>query len=476
MSNKKENIRLLLSLGIAGVMVAGILFIVQRFSSGISKNAMYDPPSPLLPNSPFPEGVSLGGKILVTADKTADKEAGVQAFASNDFATAVTKFQSSLQSNRNDPESLIYLNNAKIAKSQVLKVAVIAPIGLTLNEAKELLRGVAQAQDEVNNSGGIKGLPLAIQIASVDKFDKIKELDDQFVKDSSLVAVVGFGRDEKIYNDKGLVRISPGSPTRQSRQDQTQPGQTRYVFYASPDRDNFTQALAEYIVKKERRTNVAICLDSTQAERSQAIKKQYADFITKAGGKVTDTECNLSAPNFRASDFITKAITDGAEALLLNPRPDRIDAVIDVARENKGRLALFGSQQMYSEKLLKFGQGDVKGIVLPVPWHQNANNSGGSNSFGDKAIKLWGGQVSPRTAIAYDAMQVIIAGLKEGITRQSLQKALSNPNFSATGATGKIQFSPSGQRQGGVFLVKVEPCESSQSCSSSTGYNFVLVQ
>lgn len=44
------------------------------------------------------------------------------------------------------------------------------------------------------------------------------------------------------------------------------------------------------------------------------------------------------------------------------------------------------------------------------------------------------------------------------------------------GATGKIQFSASGQRQGGVFLARIEPCESGKPCASSTGYNFVLVQ
>jgi len=477
MTNKKENIRLLISLGLAGVMVAAILSLINKFSSNLTPSSNSIPLSSSAPSLTLPEWMSLGAKILVTADKTADKEAGVQAFASNDFATAVSKFKSSLQTNRNDPETLIYLNNAKIGSSPALKVAVIAPIGRTLNEAKELLRGVAQAQDEVNNSGGINGVPLQLQIANVDKIEKLQELDSEFVKDSSLVAVVGFSRDEKIYNERGLVRISPGSPMTQLGQNETQSGQARHVFYASPNRGNLTQALAEYIVKRERRTNIAICQASTQRERSEEIKKQYTNFITKAGGKVTNTDCNLDSPNFRADDFVTKAIADGAEAVLLIPRPDKIDSALDVARESQGKLALFGSQLMYGEKVLKFGQGDVKGMVLPVPWHHDANSNGrGGNSFAEKAVKLWGGQVSPRTATAYDALQVIIAGLEEGSTRQSLQKVLSNPNFSAAGATGKIQFSPSGDRQGGVFLVKIEPCKSSKSCSSSTGYDFVLVQ
>ncbi|MBD2212024.1 amino acid ABC transporter substrate-binding protein [Nostoc linckia FACHB-104] len=492
MTTKQENIRLLLSLGIAGVLVAIILGLVSKFSPEIQStpNSVVTPIGTSKP--PTPEWMSLGEKLLVPADKTDDKEAGINAVKSGDFGTAVIKFQASLQTMRNDPETLIYLNNAKIGNSKALKVAVIAPIGNSLNEAKETLRGVAQAQDEINSSGGINGVPLQLQISRLNSFDELDKIDAELVKDSNLVAVVGFGRNEDLYKKNGLVRVSPGSSRNQMGQNQAQAYEdTRYVFNISPNREIFNQALAEYIVKKENRTNIAICRDTsfrtsqdtsnqerTNQERlNQDIVKEYTSFINKAGGKVTATDCDLGAANFRASDLIPKAISDGAEALLLIPRTSSLNSAVDVAKANRGRLTLFGSQQLYSERILKFGQGDIKGMVVPIPWHRDANrNMGQGNSFADKALKLWGGDVSPRTATAYDALQVIIAGLKENSTRQGLQKVLSNPNFSAMGATGKIQFSALGQRQGGVFLAKIEPCEPGKPCASSTGYNFVLVQ
>ncbi|OUL17355.1 ABC transporter substrate-binding protein [Nostoc sp. 106C] len=489
MTVKDENIRLLVSLGIAGVMVAGILWLVSKVAS----KPIATPSTPSMVNSPTlpiassPEWMSIGDKILVTADNTDEKAAGVNAFKAGDFGTAIIKFQASLQSKRNDPETLIYLNNAKIGRSKALKVAVIAPIGSSLNEAKETLRGVAQAQEEVNSSGGINGVPLQLQIANLNSFGQLETIDNELARDSNLLAVVGFGRNEKLYKQSGLVRVSPGSGRNQPGQNQAQFfGDTRYVFNVSPNRNIFNQALAEYIVKKERRTNISICRDSSfrttqdtssQEKANQELVKEYSDLISKAGGKVTGTDCDLGAANFRASDFIAKATSDGAEAILLIPRPDNINPALDVAKENKGRLALFGSQQLYGEKVLKFGQGDIKGMVVSVPWHRDANrNMSKGNSFADKAAKLWGGDVSPRTATAYDALQVIIAGLKEDSTRQGLQKVLANSNFSAMGATGKIQFSSSGDRQGGVFLVKIEPCQSGKPCASSTGYDFVLLQ
>lgn len=495
MTHKDENIRLLISLGLAGLMVAVILWLVGKLSpQPMATTTNRTPPETTATATPgrvsippSPEWMSIGEKFLVTADKTEEKEAGINAFKSGDVGTAIIKFQASLQSKRNDPETLIYLNNAKIGNSKALKVAVIAPIGSSLNEAKETLRGVAQAQDEVNSSGGINGVPLQLQIASLNNFGQLDTIDTELTKDSNLVAVVGFGRNEKLYKESGVVKISPGSSRNQPGQNSAQLlKEGKYIFNVSPNRDIFNQALVEHIVKKERRTNIAICRDTsfrtsqdreTSERPNQETVKEYTKFINQAGGKVTGTDCDLGAANFRASDFIAKATSDGAEAILLIARSTNINPVIEVARENRGRMALFGSQQLYGERILKFGDAYVRGMVVSVPWHREANrNMSKGNSFAEKAAKLWGGDVSPRTATAYDAMQVIIAGLKEDSTRQGLQKVLSNPNFSAMGATGEIKFSSSGDRQGGVFLVKIEPCESGKPCSSSTGYDFALVQ
>lgn len=503
MKKYTENIRILISLGLSGLFVAAILWLLsaltrpeRQYSQQLKQlSASFVPP---YTNSPLKNRMSLGEKIFVAEGRPPEKEAGRRAFEAGDFATAVSQFQSSLQAKRNEPETLIYLNNAKIGKAKSLKVAVIVPIGISLNEAEEMLRGVAQAQDEVNSTGGINGLALQLEIVNLDNYEMLQQINTELVNDSSIVAVVGFTRDTSIYNKRGLVIVSPVNPRKPSNP-------TKYVFYATPSSDVFSDAIGRYVVQKAHLTNIAICSDSTftinQEKISQEIVEQYTDSIRKYGGKVTSTVCDLSAPTFQASSFLSRAISDGAEGLLLIPRPDKLNLAIEVARENKGRLPLFGFQAMYTERTLKYGQADIKGMVLAVSWHQDA---AASKAFAFKAVQLWGGEVSPRTATAYDALEVIIAGLKKGQTRQELQKALSHPNFSALGATGTIQFSATGDRllrsvpqerlrfanglseardksdrgarQGGVFLVKVAPCNPSESCSSSTGYRFKLVQ
>lgn len=73
--------------------------------------------------------------------------------------------------------------------------------------------------------------------------------------------------------------------------------------------------------------------------------------------------------------------------------------------------------------------------------------------------------------MAYDATKVAIAGLKSGISRDQLQKALSHSGFSVNGATGVVQFLPSGDRKGTGILVRIQPGK-----TSGTGYDFVPFQ
>ena len=102
---------------------------------------------------------SLGEEVLAESENNDAKLAGSKAFESCDFEEARTQFEAWRETNPSDPEALIYLNNARSAESEnpTLKIVVSVPIGSNLDVAQEILRGVAQAQKEVNEEGGING-------------------------------------------------------------------------------------------------------------------------------------------------------------------------------------------------------------------------------------------------------------------------------------------------------------------------------
>lgn len=465
MSPQKEEKILILSLvATVGIIGSGFGWISNRSGQALNSLLVSNPGQ----TNSFSEQnqVSLGEKILVKADTNYYKKDGVQAFSKGNFATAISKFQSSLEANRNDPEALIYLNNAQVGNNNPLKIAVSVPISGNLNVAKEILRGVAQAQDEVNHSGEMK---LQVEIADDENDPAIAQrLATEFVKDTSILAVVGHNASNAsiaaapVYQQGGLVMISPTSFA------QNLSGIGSYVFRTVPSIRVMAENLSRYIFTTARKTNIAICADS-KAMDSQSFKDEFIKAFSATGGKVTPTDCDLFAPDFNSNAAIAQAISSGADSLLLAPHVDRIDRALEVARANQGRLALFGSPTLYTFKTLQSGQADVNGIVLSVPWHPAVIPG---NSFSRNAAQLWGGAVNWRSATAYDATQAIITGLKSGNNnRDELQKALSSPEFSVNGATGTIQFLPSGERNGAALLIQVQPGN-----QSGAGYNFVPLQ
>lgn len=468
MSQKNETTILLLSLLItAGLLGAGYWWFTRQSGvnlGDLSGSNSGQPGSVSQPSGRLQERMSFGGKILVAADTNPNKQDGVKAFAAGDFNGAISKFQSSLQSNRNDPETLIYLNNAKAAGSNRLKIAITAPIGGNLNVAREMLRGVAQAQDEVNRTGGINGKLMQVEIANDDNNPAIaKQLAEEFVKDTSTLAVIGHNSSEASlaaapeYQNGKLVMISPTSDAKNLS------GIGSYVFRTIPSIRFQADTLSRYAIKTGGKT-VAVCVDS-QAQSSQSLKDEFTSAIFADGGKVTQTNCDFSAPNFNADAIISQAISQGANGLLLLPSVDRLNQALDVAQANQRRLSLLGSSTLYTFQTLQQGKAAVNGMVLAVAWHPRAIPE---NPFAGNAVKLWGGEVNWRSATAYDAAEAIITGLKQNSTRDGLQTALSNSGFSANGATGAVQFLPSGDRNGAAILVKIQPGSISQ-----TGFDFV---
>lgn len=467
MSQKNETKILILALLItAAVVGGGFWWFKDKIIGGGSQS-----PTPASPSTrgDRQQRLSLGDKILVAADTTPEKQAGIEAFAKGDYTQAIAQFQSSLQVRRNDPETLIYLNNAQAVSNNPIKIAVIVPIGGNLNVAKEILRGVAQAQNSINRSGGIQGRWLQVEIVNDDNDPEVaKEVASQLVRDKNVLAVVGHNSSDATlaaapqYQQGGLVMVSPTSDAKSISE------VGGYIFRTIPSIRFQSDTLSRYTVRTAKKSNLSICIDS-EAQYSQSLKEEFTSAVFADGGRVVQLDCDFSAAGFNPNGIVSQAIANGAEGLLLVPSVNRINSAIDLAKANQRRLLLLGSSTLYTFQTLAQGQESVNGMVLAVPWHPDAFQG---NAFPEQAKQLWGGEVNWRTALSYDATEAIITGLKQGeIGRQGLQQTLASSRFSAQGATGEIQFLPSGDRNGAAILVKIEPGQ-----KSGTGFDFVAIE
>ena len=176
MSQKNETVALVLSFLVTGGILGGGAWLL--FNSGFNpgnnssntnnSNSNNNPsnsnPSNNTKSLPAAESISAGERVFIPS-AAVEKSTAASAFTKGNYSGAVAGFSATLAKNKNDPEALIYLNNAKIGKNKSLTIAVSAPIGSDPNVAQEILRGVAQAQNQVNQSGGINGTPLKVVIA-----------------------------------------------------------------------------------------------------------------------------------------------------------------------------------------------------------------------------------------------------------------------------------------------------------------------
>lgn len=403
----------------------------------------------------------MGNRLLISEKVTPDKQKGIEAFAKGDYQQAIASFQKSLAQQPNDPETLIYFNNAQ-AKNQGLKIAVSVPIGSNLNVAQEILRGVATAQDEINQKGGINGQKLQVLIVNDENDPEIaRKVARELVKDRQVLGVVGHNASNAslaaapIYQQEGLVMITPTSFANNIS------GLGNYIFRIVPTTKVMAEALADYTVKTARKTKIAFCYDS-QAFDNVSFKDEFLAAFVSKGGQFVPTVCDLSAPNFNPTAAVTQAISSGADGLFIASHIDRIESAIALARANQGKLAIFSSPTSYTVKTLQAGQQDVKGLVLSAPWHPQVNPS-----FAESMNQRWRGRVSWRTATAYDATQAMIAGLQQSQNREGLQQALHSQGFSVGGASGTVRFAQSGDRISHPVIVQVQ--------SKGVDYDFVML-
>ncbi|MGB6015475.1 MAG: ABC transporter substrate-binding protein [Nodosilinea sp.] len=409
--------------------------------------------------------LSWGDRVLFTDAPNADMQAGAAAYATGDYATAAARFEAARQAVRNDPEALIYLNNAQLGATPALGIAAVVPIGDTPNTARELLRGVALAQDEAIQSG----TPVKVLIAD-DRNDagQAEAIANALVQDPNVVGVIGHGTSTTtlaaapIYQQGGLPMIAPTSTTTELA---ALPRQgSNFVFRVIPS-DQFTgTTLARHMLSQGQ--SKPIIFYNSQSSYSKSLQEAFSTTLGLEGGQV-DKLVDLSQGN-----PATELQGSGADAVVLLPDSATFDAAIAVAQLNNGQLPVLAGDAFYRIEALQKGGASLTGTVVTVPWHPLKSPP----PFAQTSSSLWGGDVNWRTALSYDAFEAFRSAQTVGKVapasgpqgRAALGQALAGQGFSATGSTGAISFLPSGDRNTNVLLVEVKP-----GTRSGTGFDFV---
>ncbi|MEA5511199.1 bifunctional serine/threonine-protein kinase/ABC transporter substrate-binding protein [Crocosphaera sp. UHCC 0190] len=432
--------------------------------------------------------ISCGEKALIRITNL-DKQKGVRFFKIGDYKSAIDSWNKALKKVPNDPETLIYINNAKLLleNRKFSTIAVAIPLGKSSeggDAGQEILKGVAQFQNKINQKK--KEFGLQIIIANDDNNPKQAEENAKILgQNHSIVAVIGHYSSDitittlPIYQAQNLVLISPTSSA-----DELSSQGDFFLRTIAQDSDNIKN-LSQYLIKQKKGEKAAV-LYNPYSQYSLSLYNAFLKQDANTELNIVQT-FNLSDSLFNERQTIAEIATKGVNTLVLFPDAkvdnDAFKNAINIIVANHNNFLIIGGDALYSRDILA-KQELSEGIIISISWHYL--NSADHN-FVCESKQLWGGYASYRTANSYDAAKTIMTAIEQtsvnsfsqkmeqlfnsNFQRKKIHDQLKRDDFKLQGVTGTIEFEPNGNRKNPpTILVKVVA-----DTSSEYGYKFVPV-
>ncbi|MCE2695987.1 MAG: ABC transporter substrate-binding protein [Anabaena sp. 49633_E8] len=459
--------RLIASLGLAGVVVIGV---------GISQSLRTCPPGERKELGVFcvvdNSRISRGNSTFFPEINNIPRDKGIQAFKKGNYQEATVLFNQAVKANQNDPEVLIYYNNALARKQgSPFTLAVVVPLDKNQddrNNGREILRGVAQAQDQFNQKNGLNGRLLEIVIANDSNTEKAKEVAQELAKDASILGVIGHSSSDATraaipeYEKAKLAVISSTSSSIFLNNP---------VFFRAVNSDKSEgKTLAEYTYKNLK-LKKAVIFANPNSPYSNSIREVFTNEFEKLGGEVVRKPLiDLTASTFDPEKEVTKSVYANnakAEAALLFPDTRSTNIALNTAKEITKRnerlktqnpprpeLKMLAGASLYKDDTLANGGENVEGLIIAVPWFGKTLQA---QRFAQKSDKQWGGAISWRTATSFDATWALIKALSNNPSRSTVLGGLENVSLPASQTSGyPLKFTPEREREGESILLQVK--------------------
>ena len=471
------------------LVLAGVGIVAYTFAKS-------QPETPQLPETPqqsetpqLPESSSAltiddrsssGDRPLFKDGSASSLKDGTESFTKEDYDRAIDNFEQAVAAAPNQPEPRIYLNNA-IARCQNTApyvIAAVVPITYNPDQAKEMLRGVADAQGHFNGlnnnesrSRQCDGNDRLLEVKIVDDAND-PEIADQVSEalagDPNILAVIGHNSSDASkaaivnYESEGLAMISPTSSSTQLQ------GET--FFRTLPSDEKSGAKLAEYLNKNINGKNVAVFYTSTSpysVSLRQAFENNYQgntrsfDFVEE---------------DFNPEDALQKLQDNNLDVAVLFPNVKQRDKAIglaNVAKDQNIELTFFGGDALYAPETLREARSALAGMILAVPWFAEGD-------YAKQADEQWQGQISWRTAMAYDAAQAIVNTIDQNastseLTREDIVENLRELKLDSSQTSGtSLSFDNNGDRNLEPVLVKI--VFGGQNRPEGSEYRFDLVE
>ncbi|MEH2331993.1 TIR domain-containing protein [Nostoc sp.] len=394
--------------------------------------------------------ISVGERVLAISEKNGAKypdafqtakKKGTNAIIIGKYQAAIdaltlTRQRSAREFYKNAPETLINLNNAYIEDKLAYTIAVAAPISQSDNYGLGVLRGVALAQQKINEEGGIEyanGNKMLLRVVLVDDQNTSNAVKlarflsglslnvSNINKDLKILGLIGHQTSDltlklgKIYQEAKLPVISPSATSTELF------GKFSYVHLVAPS----TRQMAKKLTQKIDKQRVIVFYDSEE-EFSNSFGPEVCKAVV-----VTCKFWNFYETPVVNTERVKEAIADGSTALVIAFNPNKseddrkrasniIKAVSEFNANSQNKMELFAANAFSDQSLINKARSENVSIVRVSPWEPNLS---GNLSFdlikkNDQFLadnrELWDtGQVNWFTLMAYNATTALVEAIKE---------------------------------------------------------------
>jgi branched-chain amino acid transport system substrate-binding protein len=453
--------------------LSAIAFVLSLLVFGISHHLLpkfYPQPTAcdLQLNKNLP--MSCGEKALMNPKESQpqlEKQKGIDAIANRDYSQAVNLLTKAWNEKK-DPETLIYLNNAKIMAgsinpANIYTIPLIVPFSNSPTFVSEdIVKGVAWLQERFNNDPQNQ---LKIKVLLADDSnnkEQARKIAQELVKRQDVLAVIGHYSShlsinvKPIYESNKLVLLSPTS-TANDGLSSTHPNN---IFFRPVSTTQLASySLVDYLIAKGYQ-KVAIFYTTGKAF-SEAAKKDFKNALNDRIQIVADFDLREDTSKIKSKvAWVKQKFKNAAIALFPDAYTISNDSnKLEVIKENNGELLIVGGDTVPEDKVLALGKTALQKMVITVPFYASDNTAKEFQEF-------WGNtELNWPVIMSYDALQMVIDAIQFQLdkpSREGIQKALVNPKFSSQGFSGKITLKGSDRQENTNTLIapdcSSEPC------------------
>ena len=328
-------------------------------------------------------------------------------------------------------------------KSDTIEIGLATPLtGASAQDGQAIENGVELAVKQANDAGGIDGKQIEVVVED-DKGDasEAATVANMLVQNDNIVGVVGHFNSSctlagaTIYNDAGIVQISPGS----SAEAVSEAGD--YTFRTITTDAVQGRYLAEWCVNDLGYHNIAVLYENDDYGLG------LADVIQRETEALGATVVAREAYEVNQTDFstvLTKVAASDADVMIIGGLYNETALIAKQMGDNglEG-MQIMGVDAIYSDALIELGGDAVNGIKLTA-YFSDASDSEVTQSFIKAYTDEYGEAPGTYAAYAYDAANIILDAVANvGTDRAAIRDYIADlKDFE--GVTGITSFDENG--------------------------------